>query len=112
MKTTVTGFEQANKIAFRVDSALWSSQFYGAHGSGSSSKADIPFQAGAPTPMEIGNKERWRIRFGDLRRDEDFRHYRCFVRNKAGCRSWKHKSKLPGATNNAGVMNEGNCGIY
>ena len=29
MKTTVSGFEDETKIALRVDSALWSSQFYG-----------------------------------------------------------------------------------
>ena len=111
MKTTVTGFEEATKIALRVDSALWSSQFYGGNGGGSSSRAGTPFQAEAPTPMEIGNTESRRTRFRDPRRDEDFRNNRCFVCHKTGCRSWKHKSKLPGATNNVGVMNEGNSEI-
>lgn len=101
MKTTVTSFEEAAKIALRVDSALWGSQFYGhkggnGNGDGPSSSTDI----GAPTPMEIGNNEGCRNRFKDPNREEDFRNNRCFVCYKAGCRAWKHTGQKIRSVNN------------
>lgn len=88
LKSAVTTFEDAAKIALRVDSAIWGNKM---QGSGSASSAETP------TPMEIGNLER--RRGSDTQRQEDMRNNACFKCHKAGCRPWKHAQKQPVANN-------------
>lgn len=77
LKTAVTTFDDAAKIALRVDRAIWSAHVPKANeGAGSSSD---------PTPMEIGNMEKRRAQ-NDAQRLADFRNNGCFKCHKAGCR--------------------------
>jgi len=102
MKSTASTFEEAAKIALRVDSALFAAGRMEARGSVGASPSKE-----APTPMEIGNMETgrggWR-RYETTQREEDRRNNACFKCHKPGCRPWKHdkRSRGPGA-NNVGV---------
>lgn len=94
MKSSVTTFEEAAKIALRVDSAIWgvTSQV------GTSNNETIATQG--PTPMEIGNMENsGRGRKLEGQRLKDYRNNACFTCHKVGCRPWKHKERVA-ATNN------------
>ena len=84
MKSTVNTFEDASKIALRVDSAL---NTFTKHPISGSSAAE------GPTPMEIGNLEhRHDRRCGESQRTKDIRLNACFTCHKVGCRPWKHKT--------------------
>lgn len=89
MKSAVTDFDEAAKVALRVDSAIWSAFRGQSQKSGGSSSYDVP------TPMEIGNVEKSRDRHRkDPRREEDYRNNACFKCHKVGCRPWKHEQNL------------------
>lgn len=99
MKSSVTSFEEAAKIALRVDSAIWGVTRNVAGGFPDS-------QGQAPTPMEIGNFEnRGRGRKLDGQRLKDYRNNACFTCHKVGCRPWKHP-KGAAATNNFEAFGE------
>lgn len=100
MKSTVTSFEEAAKIALPVDSAIWgvSSQVGGSGG-------DAAGAAQAPTPMEIGNfEDRGRSRKMEGQRLKDYRNNAYFTYHKVGCRPWKHQKGA--AANNFEVAGE------
>lgn len=89
MKSTVSSFEEATKIALRVDSALWSAQ------SVSSVNNEVAADAAGPTAMEIGNVEGRRFqrrRGNNQQRVKDMRNNACFTCHKPGCRPWKHEN--------------------
>jgi len=102
MKSAVTSFEDAARIALRVDSALWNAGHFprsGQEGTGA--------RAGGtdrPTPMEIGNIEQQRGRRWDAQREKDYKRNACFKCHKVGCRPWKHGKSLD--ANNIGVAEE------
>ena len=103
MKANVTCFEDAAKIALRVDSALWGSQYYanlGDTGNGNRGASLSGNTDTSPTLMEIGNTEGRRSRFKDPKWEDDFRNNRCFVCHKTGCRAWKHKGQKVRSVNN------------
>lgn len=88
MKSAVTTFDDASKVALRVDSALWGAQMTRDSASGSGS--------GGPTPMEIGNVQAGGgggNRRNSAQRQEDLRNNACFRWHVAGCRPWKHEKK-------------------
>ena len=98
MKSSGATFQDASKVALRVDSAMWSagrtpSAFISGSGSGT--------VAHAPTQMEIGNVDRRRGNW-DSQRQEDFRKNACFKCHKVGCRPWKHEQGRL-SVNNSGV---------
>lgn len=102
MKSTVATFDDAAKVALRVDSAI-----YGAGRPQAPAGSASPSQA--PTPMEIGNVEN---RAGGGRRFEgqklkDYRNNACFTCHKVGCRPWKHQRRASANNFEAGeVMNQ------
>lgn len=107
MKTTVNTFEEATKIALRVDSALWKEKsaekggFYNSRGQrgGASSSSD-------PSPMEIGNIQgRNRKTLTDEEKRQriiDRQNNACYRCHKKNCRPYKCR---PFVTNNAEIEN-------
>lgn len=89
IKSAVTSFQDANKIALRVDSAIW--------GAKSSLSKEGGTSAQAPTPMKIGIVKYKRGQSkGIARRFEeqrllDYKRNAFFTCHKVGCRPWKHK---------------------
>lgn len=94
MKSTVTTFEEATKMALRVDSALWRESinwtgriqnYSDQHGSASNSSD--------PVPMEIGNvhgKKRMPLTQEQrAQRARDTQNNACFTCHRKGCRPWK-----------------------
>ena len=106
MKTTVTSFKDAAKIALRVAPALWGSQYYANRGDAGNGNGGAPSSRNAgnsPTPVEIGNTEGRHSRFKDPKREGNSRNKLCFVFHKKGCRAWKHKGQKVRSVNNVVV---------
>lgn len=80
LKTQAICFEDATKIALRVDSALWSSS--------SSSRAPFVHNGTRNDPMEIGNIQR-RTDEQQRRRAEDLKNNACTLCHTKYCRPWK-----------------------
>lgn len=100
MKSAVTEFEEAAKIALRVDGALWAA---GEQVRINKSVSSMP-TSGA-TPMEIGNTESHSaLREGHnprFNREKHLQENRCFKCHKIGCRPWKHAPRA--ALNNTNL---------
>lgn len=84
LKSQASNFEDAAKIALRIDSALWSSTAYVTEATGSRSD-----------PMEIGNVQRRTPRYDDRRRqkEQDIKNNCCVVCHTKHCRPWKCLNK-------------------
>lgn len=89
MKSTVGNFEDATKIALRVDSALWGLTGQGQSGSASSGSS--------PTPMEIGNMQggtkRPLTEAQKKQREIDRINNACFKCHTVGCRPYRCRHK-------------------
>lgn len=86
LKTQVSEFEEAARIALRVDSAIWSY---------TGSRASVGPAGSVDDPMEIGNIQRT-DQYGDNKRRqraEDIKNNRCVLCHKKHCRPWKCQPK-------------------
>ena len=92
LKSNLETFEDAAKVALRVDSVLWNS------GHRRTSSVRSTPETG-PTPMEIGNVQK--SPHTETQRDKDLRLNACFTCHVVGCRPWKHGGKR---INNVGIQ--------
>ena len=93
LKSSVNTFDEATRIALRIDDAVWSAS------KGRLLKA--PPADNKPTPMEIGSVESQnnKKKPGESQRARDQRVNACYVCHKVGCRAWKHQ----GSANNTEI---------
>lgn len=91
MKSSVATFEEASKVALRVDSAIWGASIQSTEVEGGASSR----KGSGPTPMEIsivesgGRQGRGPKLEGQLL--TDYRNNACFTCHTVGCRPWKHQ---------------------
>ena len=94
LKSTARDFEEAARIALRVDGVMWrSSNQNRANVSGTG-------QSDGPVPMELGNVETndTQRKKGESQRQRDIRVNACFTCHSVGCRP--HKCKRRSEANN------------
>lgn len=95
LKTQAANFEDATKVALRVDSALWSS---------SHSRSSFATSSSTHDPMEIGNVQKRTSEEQRRQRALDLKNNACVVCHTKHCRPWKCTKK--GRLNNVNTVND------